>query len=113
MSHHRHRPHRPPVPRSRSGVVGRRHPRTGTEPITAQSALRLRLLLTAVFLPLFVAATVGFAVWAGNSGPGDSPSRGVLTGLAVGCGVLALIAALDGAVVLRRMRRERGAPPGG
>ncbi|MBQ1092997.1 DUF6343 family protein [Streptomyces sp. B93] len=106
----RPRPPRPPVPRSRSGAYGRHHPRTGTEPATAQSALRLRLLLTAVFLPLFVAATVGFAVWAARSGPGDSPGSGVLTGLAVGCGVLALIAALDGAVVLRRTRRERGSP---
>ncbi|MEU3255088.1 DUF6343 family protein [Streptomyces sp. NPDC006997] len=104
------RPPRPPVPRSRSGAFGRRHPRTGTEPATAQSDLRLRLLLTALFLPLFVVATVGFAFWAARSGPGDSPDSGVLTGLAVGCGVLALIAAVDGVVVLRRMSRERGSP---
>ncbi|MFD0318253.1 DUF6343 family protein [Streptomyces flavalbus] len=103
-------PYHPPVPRSRSGAFGRRSPRTGTEPVTAQSDLRLRLLLTVVFLPLFVAATVGFAVWAARSGPGDSPGSGVLTGLAVGCGVLALIATVDGAVVRRRMRRERGSP---
>ncbi|MBT2907899.1 DUF6343 family protein [Streptomyces cellulosae] len=100
---------REPVSRARSGMVGRRYPRTGTEPVTARSPLRLRLLLASVFLPLFVAGTVLFAVWAAGSDPGDSPGSGPLTLLAVVCGVLALTAALDLAVVVRRLRRERGA----
>ncbi|KOX01940.1 MULTISPECIES: DUF6343 family protein [unclassified Streptomyces] len=96
------------APVSRPGALRRRFPRTGTEPATARSALRLRLLLSAVFLPLFAAATAGFAVWAAHQGPGDSPGTGPLTALAAVCGLLALAAALDLAVVARRSRRERG-----
>ncbi|GAA2457633.1 DUF6343 family protein [Streptomyces glaucus] len=99
-----------PVPRARSGLVGRRWPRTGDEPSTAQSPLRLRLLLAAVFLPFFTAAAVFFGVWAAGSGPGDSPDRGALVVLAVVCAALALTAAADLLVVTRRLRRERGAP---
>ncbi|MEU6669679.1 DUF6343 family protein [Streptomyces sp. NPDC046727] len=98
-----------PVPRSRSGVIGRRFPRTGDEPATARSALRLRLLLSAVFLPVFAAATAGFALWAAHEGPDDSPGTGPLTVLAVVCGLLALAAALDLVAVSARRRRERGA----
>lgn len=98
-----------PVPRSRSGAFGRRFPRRGTEPWNAQSPLGLRLLLSGVFLPLFCAAAVLFGLWAASSGPGDSPGRGVLTAIAVMCGVLALIAAIDVLVVVRRLRRERRA----
>ncbi|MEV5384571.1 DUF6343 family protein [Streptomyces sp. NPDC052721] len=98
-----------PVSRPHSGGIGRRSPRTGTEPATARSALRLRLLLSAVFLPLFAAATAGFAVWAAHEGPGDSPGTGPLTILAAVCGLLALAAALDLVVVSGRGRRERGA----
>ncbi|MGW1164503.1 DUF6343 family protein [Streptomyces sp. NPDC001153] len=100
-----------PDSRSRSGAFGHRFPRTGTEPATARSALRLRQLLSAVFLPLFAAATAGFAIWAARSGPGDSPGGGPLTVLAVVCGVLALAAALDLAVVTGRRRRERHTDP--
>ncbi|MGW7821619.1 DUF6343 family protein [Streptomyces puniciscabiei] len=96
-----------PDSRSRSGAFGHRLRRTGTEPATARSALRLRRLLSGVFLPLFAAATAGFAVWAARSGPGDSPGRGPLTVLAVVCGLLASVAALDLAVVTGRWRRER------
>ncbi|MFK4144779.1 DUF6343 family protein [Streptomyces sp. NPDC004065] len=99
------------VGRARSGMVGRRFPRTGTEPVTAQSPLGLRLLLSAVFLPLFAAATVFFAVWAADAGPGASPGRGPLIAVAVVCGVVALLAAADLTVVLRRLRRERGGGP--
>ncbi|WP_258053812.1 DUF6343 family protein, partial [Streptomyces sp. Ru72] len=53
---------RKPVPRSRSGFIGRRHERTGTEPVTARSALGLRLLLAICYTPLFIAATVLFAM---------------------------------------------------
>ncbi|MEU9479816.1 DUF6343 family protein [Streptomyces sp. NPDC048191] len=98
-----------PGPRSRFGVPGHRSPPTGTEPATARSALRLRQLLSAVFLPLFAAATAGFALWAARQGPGDSPGSGPLTALAVVCGVLTLAAALDLVVVTGRRRRERAA----
>ncbi|MEU1465190.1 DUF6343 family protein [Streptomyces sp. NPDC005727] len=97
-----------PEPRSGFGTPGRGSSRTGTEPVTARSPLRLRLLLSAVFLPLFAAETAVLAVWAAHSGPGDSPGSGALTVLAVICGVLALAAALDLAVVTRRLRREPG-----
>lgn len=96
------------VPRSRSGTIGRRFPRTGTEPVTARSPLGLRLLLASVFLPLFVAGCALFAVWAADAGPGDSPGRGPLIFLSVVCGFLALTALVDLVVVVRRLRRERG-----
>ncbi|MGQ4420931.1 hypothetical protein ACN6LA_001451, partial [Streptomyces sp. SAS_269] len=81
-----------PEPRSRSGVPGRRSSRTGTEPVTARSALRLRL-------PLFAAATAALAVRApARSDPGDSPGSGALT-------VLALIRG-----VRSRSRRRRTSP---
>ncbi|MFI8092494.1 DUF6343 family protein [Streptomyces sp. NPDC086080] len=99
---------RRPVSRARSGTVGRRFPRTGTEPVTARSPLRLRLLLAALFLPLFVAGCALFAVWAAGADPGDSPSRGPLIFISAVCGFLALTALLDLVVVLRRLRRERG-----
>ncbi|MGW5972475.1 DUF6343 family protein [Streptomyces sp. NPDC055186] len=95
------------APRARSGVIGRRWPRTGTEPVTARSPLRLRLLLAGAFLPLFTAAAVLFGLWAAESGPGDSPGRGALVVLTVVCGVFALSAAVDLWVVIRRLRRER------
>ncbi|GAA2572279.1 MULTISPECIES: DUF6343 family protein [Streptomyces] len=105
-------PHRAtePVPRSRSGAFGRHHPRTGTEPLRAQSPLRLRLLLSGVFLPLFVAGAVFFGVWAADTGSGDNPGRGMLVVITVVCGALALLAAADLLVVIRRLRGERGAP---
>ncbi len=109
-----HRPSAPaeggrgPVPRSRSGAIGRRWARTGTEPATAQSALRLRVVLSGAALPLFAAGAVLIGLWAANSQPGQSPSRGVLVALAVVCGAIALVAALDLWALNRRLRRERG-----
>ncbi|MEU9349096.1 DUF6343 family protein [Streptomyces sp. NPDC048278] len=100
-----------PATRRGSGTIGRRSPRTGTEPAMVRSPLRLRLLLSAVFAPVFVAATVYFAVWAAGSHPGESPGRGPLTVLAVVCGVLALLALTDLVVVTRRLRRERAGAP--
>lgn len=97
-----------PVPRARSGTIGRRFPRSGTEPVTAQSPLGLRLILSGVFLPLFGAAAWLFGVWAADSGPADSPGRGVLIAVAALCAALALLAAVDLVVVVRRLRRERG-----
>ncbi|MFV0132405.1 DUF6343 family protein [Streptomyces sp. HMX87] len=105
----------PPAPRARSGAFGRRHPRTGTEPATARSALRLRLVLSAVFLPLFVAGAAFFGVWAGAWDPGDSPGRGVLVALGAVCAALALLAVADLMTITSRLRRERwerqGGPP--
>ncbi|MEU3732345.1 DUF6343 family protein [Streptomyces sp. NPDC033538] len=108
----RRRPHgaTEPASRARSGMIGRRSPRTGTEPVTAQSPLRLRLLLSAVFLPLFVAGAAFFGVWAADTGSGDSPGRGGLVVLAAVCAALALLAAADLMVVIGRLRRERDTP---
>ncbi|MFG2267172.1 DUF6343 family protein [Streptomyces sp. NPDC048720] len=102
------RPARAAAPDTRSGLdtPGRGPSRTGAEPVTARSPLRLRRLLSAVFLPLFAAAAAVLALWAARTGPGDSPGSAPLTVLAVICGVLALAAALDLAVVTRRLRRE-------
>ncbi|MGW1605372.1 DUF6343 family protein [Streptomyces eurythermus] len=111
MSERQHGRPTTPSPRSRSAPPGGRAPRTGGEPVTARSALRLRLLLGAVFLPVFAAATAGFAVWAAREGPGDSPGTGPLTALAVICGLLALGAAADLAVVSARRRRSSGGRP--
>lgn len=97
---------RRPVPRSRSGFIGRRWERTGTEPITAQSALGLRLVLAIVFTPLFIAAAVMFAVWSAHSGPRSTPTPTELAVLAGICAALALGALLDLVTVLRRRRRE-------
>ncbi|WP_432197138.1 hypothetical protein [Streptomyces sp. bgisy027] len=52
---------REPVGRARSGMIGRRFPRTGTEPVTAQSSLGLRLLLAGIFVPVFIAAAYSSA----------------------------------------------------
>jgi hypothetical protein len=95
------------VRRSRSGVLSRRYKRTGTEPVTARSALGMRLWLSVCFMPLFVAATVLFAVWAARSNAGSTPAPSQLGGLAAVCAALAVFAAVDLAVVLRRRKRER------
>ncbi len=92
-------------------MIGRRFPRTGTEPVTAQSSLGLRLLLAGIFVPVFIAAAILFGVGAANSDPGDSLGQGPLIVIAVACGILALLAVTDLVVVLRRLRRERGTPP--
>ncbi|MDX3866531.1 DUF6343 family protein [Streptomyces scabiei] len=96
-----------PLPGSGSGFTGRRFERTGTEPVTARSALSLRLLLSICYTPLFIAASVLFAVWATRSRPGSSPTSSQLTVLAGACAVLAVISAVDMAVILRRRRNER------
>ncbi|MFH9226163.1 DUF6343 family protein [Streptomyces lydicus] len=98
-----------PVRRSRSGILGRRYERTGTEPVTGRSALGMRLWLSVCFMPLFVAATVLFAVWASRSDTGSTPTPSQLGGLAAVCAALAVIAAVDLAVVLRRRKKERPA----
>ncbi|MFF8647787.1 DUF6343 family protein [Streptomyces griseoluteus] len=95
------------VPRARPGAIGRRQARTGTEPVTARSALKLRLVLSVTGLLVFVLGTVVFAVWAGAVRQQDVPDRTQLTVLAVICGVLAVFAAVDLVVVLLRLARER------
>ncbi|MFR9676770.1 DUF6343 family protein [Streptomyces sp. TR06-5] len=100
----------PGVPRSRSGWVGRRRERTGTEPATARSALGLRLLLSSVFVPLFLAGTGLFWYWTEQSGPRDVPSSDSLRVLAIVCAILAFLSLLDLIAVLRRRRRERRGP---
>ncbi|WP_037732517.1 DUF6343 family protein [Streptomyces megasporus] len=82
--------------------------RTGTEPVTARSALGLRLLLSVLYLPVFIAGTVLFALWAARAEPGDSPSADSLTKVAWICAALALLGAVDLAIVLTRRRNERG-----
>ncbi|GAA1008350.1 hypothetical protein STXM2123_4530 [Streptomyces sp. F-3] len=81
--------------------------RTGTEPRTARSPLHLRLALSAVFFPLFLAGTVLFATWSADSGPRDSPSPTALATLAGICAALALVAVVDLLVVTRRLRARR------
>ncbi|GFH38168.1 DUF6343 family protein [Streptomyces pacificus] len=87
--------------------------RTGTEPVTARSALALRLVLSLAALPVFAAGTGLFAAWAGASGPGDSPDPSVLVALAVACGVLVLVAAVDLLVLGRRFSHDRHGGPHG
>jgi sterol desaturase/sphingolipid hydroxylase (fatty acid hydroxylase superfamily) len=81
--------------------------RAGTEPVTARSALGLRLVLSIAGVVLFVALTVLLALWAGSSGPRDSPDPTALVVLAVICGLLAVIAAVDLVVVVRRRSHPR------
>ncbi|MEU2109458.1 DUF6343 family protein [Streptomyces sp. NPDC019507] len=85
--------------------------RTGTEPVTARSALALRLVLSLVTLPVFVAGTALFAVRAGTSGHLDCPGPAVLAALALVCGVLALVAAVDLLVIGRRFSHEKHGGP--
>ncbi|MFF4287392.1 DUF6343 family protein [Streptomyces sp. NPDC001633] len=87
------------------GPPGRR--RSGTEPVTARSPLRVRLVLSAAAVVVFGAGTAGFAVWSAAAGTQDSPGPTALLVLAVICGMLVLLAALDLVVLVRRIRRER------
>ncbi|MEE1787306.1 DUF6343 family protein [Streptomyces sp. SP17BM10] len=80
--------------------------RSGTEPSTARSDLKLRYLLSLIFTPLFALATVAFAVWASVAPSYGAPSSGTLTGFAVTMGLLTLFAAVDLVVVIRRRRTE-------
>ncbi|RKE18335.1 DUF6343 family protein [Streptomyces sp. TLI_171] len=80
--------------------------RSGTEPATARSDLKLRFLLSVLFVPFFALGTAGFAVWSAMSSPHDVPSSGALIVFAVGCGVMTLVAAADLWVVVRRRRTE-------
>lgn len=85
--------------------------RTGTEPATARSALGLRLILSSVFVPLFLAGTALFWYWMESSGPRDAPSSGSLRVLTILCAVLAFLALVDLVAVVLRRRRERPRTP--
>lgn len=82
------------------------HWRSGTEPATARSDLKLRYLLSLTFTPLFAIATAAFAVWAAFAPENGAPSSGTLTGFAVACGLLTVFAVVDLLVVVRRRRTE-------
>ncbi|MDT0446122.1 MULTISPECIES: hypothetical protein [unclassified Streptomyces] len=84
-----------------------RHRRTGTEPVTAFSALRLRRLLSGIFLPVFLALTVLFCIWWANTDSDDSPGPGALGTLTLACALLSVVAVVDLVVVQRRLRRSR------
>ncbi|MBB1252934.1 DUF6343 family protein [Streptomyces alkaliterrae] len=100
---------RPGPDPDREGILGRLLPRTGTEPLTARSALRLRLILSVLFAPLFVAGAVLFWIWSGRAGPQDVPSADSLRVLAWISTALAVFAVLDLLVVLRRISHARQA----
>ncbi|WP_371478099.1 DUF6343 family protein [Kitasatospora sp. NBC_00315] len=80
--------------------------RSGTEPATARSDLKLRLLLSLTFTPFFALCTAGFAVFAARATATDVPGRGTLIGFAIACGALTLFALVDLWVVLRRRQTE-------
>ena len=80
--------------------------KSGTEPATARSDLRLRFLLSVTFTPFFALLTAGFAIWAALSSASSVPTQGTLTMFAVFCGVLTLVAVVDLYVVIRRRRTE-------
>jgi hypothetical protein len=89
-----------------------RHARTGTEPVTALSDLPLRLLLAALFTPLFVAGTVLLAVWWYNAEPGGAVSRTGIGAATLICAAVSLFAVTDLLVVARRLRRARASRHG-
>jgi Family of unknown function (DUF6343) len=78
----------------------RRRERSGTEPATARTALDLRILLSAIFAPLFAAAGTAAAVAAVFGG-----NRAFYTVLAAIFAVLALVALIDLTVLANRRRR--------
>jgi hypothetical protein len=87
----------------------RRHrERTGTEPRTARSDLRLRRTLSLIFAPLFLLGAVGFALLAWRVGPGGTPpDRGTYIFFAAVCAALTVVAVIDLAVIARRMASGR------
>lgn len=96
----------PHAPRT---VLERHWSRThsGTEPLTARTALRVRLILASLFTPLFLVGTALFAYWMTQTGPGDVPGADSLRTLTVICAALAAFSLVDLTVVLLRRRRER------
>jgi hypothetical protein len=85
----------------------RRWLRTGSEPRTARSDLRLRALLSTIFAPLFLVGAGAFAWLASTAGAGSSPPRGAWIALAAICAAFLLISLGDLAVVRRREAESR------
>ena len=79
--------------------------RNGSEPVTARSPLRLRLLLSAIFTPVFLAGAGLLWFWTVQSGPDSVPTEGSLRVLALACTVIAALALVDLLVVATRIRR--------
>jgi drug/metabolite transporter (DMT)-like permease len=73
--------------------------RSGSEPVQARSPLRLRLTLAVCGVVWGIAAAVGFALL-------DHPGWAAL------CAVIAALAAVDTAVVIRRIRQGPHYQPG-
>lgn len=82
-------------------------PRSGTEPVTARSDLPARLVLTAIFLPLFLIGTGGFGYLSASASSGETPGPGGWLLCAVVCAVMSVVAAIDLVVILKRRREER------
>lgn len=80
--------------------------RSGTEPLTARTDLRLRLALSLLFTPLFAIGTALLWYWTVRAGPDNVPTSDTLRTLTVLCGVLTAFAVADLLVIRRRMRRE-------
>jgi apolipoprotein N-acyltransferase len=82
--------------------------RTGTEPVTAFSDLRLRLLLSVIFAPVFVVGATLLGLWwlTAETG-GGLTSRGAIGVAALLCAAVAVFAVTDLVIVVRRLRRER------
>jgi membrane protein implicated in regulation of membrane protease activity len=78
----------------------RRRERTGTEPSTARTDLGLRILLSAIFAPVFAAAATASAVAAVFGG-----DTAFYTILAVIFAALAMVALADLTVLANRRRR--------
>ncbi|MCD0483480.1 DUF6343 family protein [Streptacidiphilus sp. ASG 303] len=86
--------------------------RSGTEPRHARSDLPLRRTLSLVFGALFAVGAAAFALLAWRTVPGGSaPNRDTYVFFAALCAAFAAVAAVDLAVVARRMSRDR--PPYG
>jgi hypothetical protein len=75
--------------------------RSGTEPVRAQSAHGLRLVLSVIFAPVFLAAAGLLAWWAAGTGP---DGRAALCIVAAVCAVFFVIAAADAFTLWRRGR---------
>ena len=75
--------------------------RRGTEPTNARSPLRTRMVLSAIILPIALAAAVYFGYEAATTG---ATVWAVETGIAA---LAALIAAIDLAVLAHRIRQAR------
>ncbi|MFE9396328.1 hypothetical protein [Streptomyces flavidovirens] len=85
----------------------RRRPVAGPPPPQARRrALRLRRLLAAVHMPLYLALAVLFGVWAWRSHGGSAPSPWALGVISLLFAVLALLALVDVAVI-REHHRHR------